>query len=186
MKVIGFVGSPRKNGNTGILVRQMLQYAAGAGAQSKIYYLNDLYIKDCQACGYCKTNGRCQQKDDMQQLYEAMHTADGIVIGAPIYMGLINGLSKIFIDRWTALHASVHTNRLPAGKKAALIFAQGYPQKDAYQSHIQTIEKIVRNLRLEIVDTLVAAGVTPADEDQTLMEQAARIGKQLAQQRSTE
>ena len=55
MKVTGFVGSPRKNGNTDCLVQKMLEGASTKGAETQIVYLNDLNIKECQACMKCKT-----------------------------------------------------------------------------------------------------------------------------------
>ena len=54
MKIIGFVGSPRKNGNTDVLVQQVLRGASIAGAETKVFYLNELNIKGCQDCDYCK------------------------------------------------------------------------------------------------------------------------------------
>jgi len=48
MKVVGFVGSPRRDGNTDVLVRKILQGAASQGAQTKVFYLNEMDFKGCQ------------------------------------------------------------------------------------------------------------------------------------------
>jgi multimeric flavodoxin WrbA len=125
MKVIGFVGSPRKNGNTQLLVEKVLAGSAAEGAETKIFYLNDLNIKSCQACNFCKTHDHCQQDDDMTQLYEELITADGVVIGSPIYMGYLSAQTKLFFDRLYAFFNPGAVSRLPRGKKGALVFAQG-------------------------------------------------------------
>jgi Multimeric flavodoxin WrbA len=125
MKVIGFVGSPRKKGNTQLLVEKVLTGSAAVGAETKIYNLNDLNIKSCQACNFCKTHDHCIQKDDMTQLYEELIKADAVVIGSPIYMGYVSAQTKLFLDRLYAFFNPGAVSRLPRGKKGALVFAQG-------------------------------------------------------------
>ncbi|MCR4436048.1 MAG: NAD(P)H-dependent oxidoreductase [Clostridiales bacterium] len=57
MKVTGFVGSPNKSGNTAAIVQKVLEGAAGKGAETKIFNLNSMAIKGCQACGQCREIG---------------------------------------------------------------------------------------------------------------------------------
>lgn len=103
MKVIGIVGSPRKNGNTDILVQQVLRGASTAGAETKIFYLNEMNIKGCQDCNNCKDNDHCAQQVDMTLLYDEISETDGIVIGSPIYMSNVSSQTKAFMDRCYAL-----------------------------------------------------------------------------------
>ena len=66
MKVVGFVGSPREGGNTEIMVKEILKRSSENGAETKIFNLNELNIKPCQAGMQCKTNdGVCATDDDM-------------------------------------------------------------------------------------------------------------------------
>ena len=82
--IAGFVGSPRRGGNTGILVQKVLEGAASQGAETAISYLNELTIHGYQACNSCKEHARCRQEDDMTLLYEVLKRADGFALGSPI------------------------------------------------------------------------------------------------------
>ena len=53
-KLIAFVGSPRKNGNIDTVVKEVIRGATENQIETKIYYLNDMTIKPCQACMYCR------------------------------------------------------------------------------------------------------------------------------------
>ena len=88
MRVIGFVGSPRENGNTAVLVRQILEGATAAGVDSEVFYLNNLNIRGCQACMHCKSHDGCKQEDDMIRLIEEIKKADRVVIGTRSTLGM--------------------------------------------------------------------------------------------------
>lgn len=89
MKVLGVVGSMRKEGNTGKLVQAVLDGAKGAGEglRTQLVHLSALEIGPCQGCyEVCsKTPYKCAVKDDFQGLLSRMEEADGIVIGSPLY-----------------------------------------------------------------------------------------------------
>ena len=80
MKVVGFTGSPRSNSNTEILVKEALKGASDVGADTTIFNLNQMSIKPCQACMYCKSHGgECDTKDDMQIIYKEIKDADAFI-----------------------------------------------------------------------------------------------------------
>ncbi|MCX7750803.1 MAG: flavodoxin family protein [Candidatus Bipolaricaulota bacterium] len=89
MKVLGVVGSMRKEGNTGKLVQAVLEGAkdAAAGLRTQLLHLASLEIGPCQGCyEVCsKTPYKCVVKDDFQSALARMEDADGIVIGSPLY-----------------------------------------------------------------------------------------------------
>jgi multimeric flavodoxin WrbA len=100
MKVLGIVGSPRKDGNTQIMIEEVLAAAKQAGAETDIYLVYDKDIKGCDGCGACaQTSGVCKIKDDMQALYQKMEWADGIAFGSPVYFNYVTAQSKAVIDR---------------------------------------------------------------------------------------
>lgn len=125
MKVIGVVGSPRRGGNTETLVKAVLAGAADVAAKTEIYWLNELNLRGCQGCLYCQEHGRCRQDDDMSLLYNELLTADGIVIGSPIYMDYLTAQTKLFLDRLFAFLKPGVGCSLPAGKRGALVYSQG-------------------------------------------------------------
>ena len=119
MKVLAVVGSPRKGGNTDVLMDQMISGAAGAGAEVEKVYLNDLKITPCQACYACKKKPGCVIKDDMQKLYPKILAADAILFGTPVYWWTVSAQLKCFLDRWFALMDSNYKS-LVANKRCAL------------------------------------------------------------------
>ena len=91
MKTILLNGSPRKNWNTAMLLREAQKGAASAGAETEYVDLFDLSYTGCRACMACKRKGgercRCYWKDDLSPLIERIFAADALIIGSPIYLG---------------------------------------------------------------------------------------------------
>ncbi len=97
--ILGIVGSPRKNGNTDILVDNVLLGVDKENFITDKIYLADLNFKGCIGCeGCCKTN-KCVIKDDMQAVYDKIDSADAIVLGSPTYFYNVSALTKMFMDR---------------------------------------------------------------------------------------
>ena len=69
MKVLGITGSPRRGGNTDLLLAEFLRGAASKGAEIKTIVLNDLSFIPCQHCDACLKKGICRYEDDMQLIY---------------------------------------------------------------------------------------------------------------------
>ena len=113
LKVVGIVSSPRKKMNTDTFVTKALEGAQSVGAETEKIYLNDLEIMPCQACVRFPAPDYCFYKDGMEKIYDALETADAIVIGAPAYFGLFSAQLKLLIDRSNCLAKMV---TLPDGK----------------------------------------------------------------------
>lgn len=103
MKVLLLHGSPRRKGNTEVLLTRIAQGVEAAGGVSELVRLPELDIHPCRACGGCDKRGRCVIDDDMQGLYDKIDTADRIVIASPIYFYAVSAQTKAFIDRCQAL-----------------------------------------------------------------------------------
>lgn len=99
MKVLGIVCSPRKGGNTEILVDEALAAARELGAEVELVTIADKNIAPCDGCGSCIKTGRCRIEDDMQELYDKLLEADGIVFGTPVYFWSATAQAKAVIDR---------------------------------------------------------------------------------------
>jgi multimeric flavodoxin WrbA len=118
MKILALVGSPRKKGNTDLLVDAALAEAAKHGHKGRKLYLYDYEIKPCVDCRACKKGELvCVLKDDMSKLYKAIDTADVFILGTPIYWYGPTAKMKLLIDRLRPYVA----NRKLEGKKAYLI-----------------------------------------------------------------
>jgi multimeric flavodoxin WrbA len=119
MKVLGIVCSPRKGGNTEIMVEEALTAARQAGAETEIVLVADKKIEPCDACGTCRETDKCKIKDDMQPLYQQMEAADAIILGTPVYFHNVSAQAKAIIDRTFVLLQKMRLK----GKVAAPITA---------------------------------------------------------------
>ncbi len=105
MLLLAIFGSPRKNGNTDLMMESFLEGASSASdVEVQKIYIRDLGISGCQSCGYCDKHGVCVQQDDMQKVYPLLDTAERIVISSPIYFYGLNGQTKLLVDRSQALY----------------------------------------------------------------------------------
>ena len=162
MKVIGFVASPHKQGNTAWIVNKILEGAKEKGAETQTWYFSDLDIKPCQGCLGCHKSARvCVVNDDMQKLYGAIESADAIVLGSPIYMGQMSAQAKIFTDRLFAQISprfSPYFKERAVKKKLILTFNQGNPDSSFFQQYIEYTKQIFEWLEFDVRVVPVVAG----------------------------
>lgn len=103
MLVLGIYGSPRRKGNTDLMLDAFLAGAAADGAEIQRLYVRDLDIRGCLGCGHCDKAGFCIQQDAMVQVYPLLEQATHIVVAAPIYFYGVPGQLKLLVDRSQAL-----------------------------------------------------------------------------------
>jgi multimeric flavodoxin WrbA len=102
MKVVAFNGSARKDGNTAILLRRVLDVLEAEGIETEFIQLAGEQIHGCMACGTCKKvqNRECKIVNDNVNLYiQKMAEADGIILGSPTYFSMMSPEMKALIDR---------------------------------------------------------------------------------------
>jgi multimeric flavodoxin WrbA len=99
MKILALSCSPRKQGNTVILLSEALKGAQDEGAEVELYSVSGKNIEPCDGCGTCWETGKCHIKDDMQGLYDKLLAADGIIFGTPVYFYSMTAQAKAIIDR---------------------------------------------------------------------------------------
>jgi len=102
MKVVGFNGSPRKKGNTSILIRKVFQELEKEGIETEFVQLGGKPIKGCIACYKCFRNKdqRCSVTDDiLNDCIEKIAAADGVILGSPTYFADVSAETKALIDR---------------------------------------------------------------------------------------
>ncbi|MGD0450453.1 MAG: flavodoxin family protein [Candidatus Bathyarchaeia archaeon] len=102
MKVVAFNGSARKDGNTAILIRHVLEILEKEGIETELIQLSGKQIHGCMACGTCRKvkNKECKIVNDDVNLYiQKMAEADGIILGSPTYFSMMSPEMKALIDR---------------------------------------------------------------------------------------
>jgi multimeric flavodoxin WrbA len=182
MKAIGIVCSPRKDGNSEVLVREVLT-AAGDDA-AKVLHPNEMKIRGCQGCYACKEKGSCVMEDDMKELYREIKEADAVVFGTPIYMYGVASQFKVVLDRLFAFlgPAPDFKSSLPKGKRAVLVVSQGYEDAQEYGAHIAQMKESLRIVGFDEVKTLVAPGLNELGEaakQPSLIQRAQMLGRAL-------
>jgi len=184
MKVMGFIGSPRKGGNTAWIVNKILEGAKEEGAETQSWSFNNLDIKPCQGCLGCHNgDGGCVINDDMQKLYSTLKDTDALVLGSPVYMGQMSAQAKIFVDR---LSATNHPRFYPQFKEHAaikliLVFDQGNPDSSLFQTYYDYTKKMFQMLEFDVKDVVVVTGMRngPAHERKDLPTAMKDIGSSL-------
>lgn len=191
MKVVGFVGSPRKSGNTAAVVNEVLRGAQDAGAVTSVFHLNQLSIKGCQGCYKCQTpEGRCIQQDDMAKLFDEIYSADAVVIGSPVYMMQVTGQTKLFYDRFFAfMYPADPTpgnfrNKL-GGKKAVTVYTQGQPDTSLFGAYFNQMDGTLGFIGFKVLDRIAAGGnrnIDDAAKNAAVMEKAYAAGAAMVKE----
>ena len=105
IKILGIAGSPRRRGNTELLLDKALEGASKNGASAEKVIVRNLKISPCIECNYCFTAGECIIDDDMQSVYPKLLESDRLVFASPIFFMGITGWAKAMVDRCQALWA---------------------------------------------------------------------------------
>lgn len=124
MKILVLNGSPRIQGNTAAMVDAFRKGAKQSGHTVIEIDVCRKKIAGCLACEYCHTKGKgaCVQKDDMQEVYTELQSANMLVIASPIYYHGITGQLKCVIDRF---YAALYPNKPKHLSKIAMILSSG-------------------------------------------------------------
>lgn len=158
---IGLATSPRKGGNTEILLEKALEGAQKAGALTELVSLNRYKFSPCLACDGCFTEGKCVVNDDMQLIYEKMLKADRIILAAPIFSMGMCAQAKAMVDRtqrfWSTkyiLKKNVITDRdRHYTRKGIFISASGSDHKSVFTGAIQVAKYFFLMLEAELTDS---------------------------------
>ena len=157
-RILGVVGSPRKHGNTHILVSRILEGAKEGGAIVETLFLNDLHIQECDGCHACWKGKQCSKKDDMNDLYPRIIESDIIVFGTPVYWYGPTALMKGFIDRF--VYFNCPENRAKIRSKSAAI-AVTYEEESTRTAELVVafFRKSFEYLEMNLVGQVIVAGV---------------------------
>jgi len=117
VKVLGIYGSPRKGGNTDLLLDRILEGAQTAGAEVESIYARKLKISGCIECGSCDDTGECAVHDDMDTVYPLFQEADVIFLASPNFFYNVTAQVKLLIDRSQAMWSKRLLEKTPAQRR---------------------------------------------------------------------
>lgn len=152
MKVLALIGSPRKGGNTDLLVSEALRGAQEKGHAVRKLYLYDYTISLCTDCRACKGGYlTCCLNDEMAQLYPLMEGTDVIVFGTPVYWYGPTAKMKMLLDRMRPFVE----NKKMKGKRAVIVSPSDEDAK-ACGPLVEMFRLSFEYLGIELVGTVLA------------------------------
>jgi multimeric flavodoxin WrbA len=181
-KVLAVVGSPRKGGNTDLLVRKLAEGAASKGARVDTVFLADLKIRECDGCHVCWKGKPCCKRDDMLGLYQKISESDAIVFGTPVYWFGPTAILKAFIDRFVYFNCPENKVKIK-GKDAVTIIPFEDDDLDTARPLVELFEKSFEYLEMRLVGSVVVGGVGEKGDilkKPDRLNEAYELGKRLA------
>lgn len=178
--MLGIIGSPRRDGNTEIVIREVLKAAGQEGAETELISLADYDLKPCNGCEECLETKSCVINDDVEEIYEKIRKVDGIVIGSPVYFFNTTAQIKTFIDRIGYLNIARgrKTFRNKVGGAVAVAARTGPANALAQVSLFLAASRMITVAPLV---TVLASAKGDAIKDTRGIEDAKELGKTLAQ-----
>ncbi len=183
MKVVGFNGSARKDGNTALLIRRVFSVLESEGIQTELVQLAGEQIHGCMACGTCRKvkNMQCKIVNDNVNAYiKKMGEADGIILGSPTYFSMMSPELKALIDRagYVARANDDLFKRKVGAAVVAVRRAGGIPTFDAINHFFLISQMIVPGSSYWNVGVGLAKGDVEKDEEG--MKTMDDLGKNMA------
>lgn len=164
VKVLGIAGSPRKNGNTDMLLAEFMRGAASKGASTKTLFLRDMQISTCQHCDACLKAGICKIKDEMQGIYVDFQEADVIVLASPVQFTGVTAQMKAMIDRAQSLWAKKYVLKVPPlgdrrERKGFFISVGGRKVPNLFDPMLVMIKTFFRIIDVKYAGELLFSGI---------------------------
>jgi len=186
MRVLGIMGSPRRQSNTEILLDKALEGAREAGADVEKILVSKLKITPCLEIYACLKDGNCAIKDDMQLLYKKLLEADHIILASPIFFYSITSQAKALIDRCQALWVRRHV--LGMGKedtrvrRGVFISVGATRGKKLFDGAVLTMKYFFDAISVEYFGDLLIRGIdnkAQIEEHPEALQDAFRLGQEL-------
>lgn len=192
-KVLGIGGSPRKGGNSDILMKRILKGVKDADVVTEEVQLRDYQFQGCIGCERCRKTKQCTGlQDGMQLIYPKIREADGMVVVTPVYCYNMTAIMKSFIDRLYPFYnfsnerpGPWHSQLADHGRKAiiAVVCEQASHKEGGMDLTLETMNRNIEALGYEVVSELPVLGIyhkAKVREYPQVLEQAESLGRQLA------
>ncbi len=164
-KIVAVYGSPRRRGNTALLLQRAVQGARETGAEVEEVILRDMKMSPCLEIYACKKTGRCAIQDDFQNLYDLFHSCRGLILATPIFFYTVSAHTKIMMDRCQSLWVKKYwIDKVPFGqgrlKRKGLFISVGATQgKRLFDGVLLTVKYFFDVLDMELSNKLLYRGL---------------------------
>jgi len=187
--ILAIYGSPRRKGNTSLLLREAVAGAKEGGAKVEEVILRDLKISPCLEIYGCKETGRCVIKDDFQALYDQILKCRGLILASPIFFYTVSAHTKILMDRCQSLWVKRYwVEKAPFGRKdfarkGLFISAGATGGKRLFEGTLLTVRYFFDAIDAELWRSLLYRGLDFEGDvlkNPRYLEEARRAGEELA------
>ncbi len=181
-RILAVIGSPRRNGNTHILVSKIVEGARANGAVVDELFLGELTIHECDGCHACWKGKECSKNDDMRAIYPAIIQSDVIIFGTPVYWYGPTALMKAFIDRFVYFNCAENRQKIK-GLSAALAVPFEEDDLDTAGGVVEFFQKSLAYLEIKLLGQIIVPGVGEKGAIRSkskYLQQAYDLGRQLA------
>ena len=169
--VLGIAASPRRSGNSELLLDLFLAGAESGGAEVLKVVAARLRIAACMACDRCWRDGRCVVKDEFQDVYERLIAADVIAVATPVFFAGLPSQVKALIDRSQCQWARKFKLKVPltatqAGhsRRRGVLIGVGGDSREDFSGVIQTVKRFFDVQQADFWGRLLFAGVDAKGE----------------------
>jgi multimeric flavodoxin WrbA len=180
MKILAIVGSPRPKGNTSYLVDQALKEAAAHGLETEKIILTQHQINPCQGHDNCASFSTCKQQDDAPWILDKFSSAEGIILGSPVYYYNMTAQMKAFVDR----NYFLYRHGIPYKTVCAgLIVIGGGAGLEQTVRALRRFVKLSADIPDDRIITLTGYASKPGEvkNDSALVEEARKLGSHMAE-----
>jgi len=188
-KILAVYGSPRRKGNTALLLRKAVQGARDEGADVEEIVLRDLNMSPCLEIYGCKKDGRCVIRDDFQAVYDKLLACRGLMLASPIFFYTVSAQTKILMDRCQSLWVKKYwIDKTPFGqweaKRRGLFISVGATKgKKLFEGVLHTVRYFFDVLDMDLWRSLLYRGLDLEGDvlrHPEYLEEAYQAGKELA------
>ena len=191
--VLGISGSPRKSGNSDMLLERVLKGVRDEGRSTDTAALRDFAFQSCIGCERCRDDKHCTGlQDDMQLIYPKISDSKGLVIVSPVHSYTVTALVKAFLDRLYCYYdfseerpGPVASRLAGQGRKAviAAVGEQATMEEGGMDTTMVILRRNIEILGCEIVAELPVLGIFDRGEvfqRPDAVREAEELGRQLA------
>jgi len=192
--LLAVYGSPRRKGNTAVLLDRAVQGVRDSGCSVEEVFLGDLNLSPCLELYGCKKNGRCVIQDDFQDLYDKLVNYSALLLASPIFFYSLSAQTKILLDRCQSLWVKKYwIEKVPfrgrePSRKGLFISAGASQGKRLFEGALLSVRYFFDVLDMALWKTLLYRGLDfEGDVLQypSYLEEAYRTGLDLAQSLQT-
>jgi len=191
IKVLGLSTSPRRGGNTELLLDEVLRGTENKGAEVEEICLSELEVGPCTECEACYRTGECVIKDDFDVLLGKFIETDRLVFASPIFFMGLPAQAKAVVDRIQCLWARKHLLKRPlfteprkVPRRALFVSVGGTRASQLFDCALRSLHYFLEALEMELAGSLTFSGIDEKGailKHPTAMQEAFQQGTALAE-----